>query len=191
MSRVEGYVAAPRPARSPIGDAPVNTLPFKRREPRRPTLLQRLLGRRPAENALIELVNTLAELPRPDIPEPGLVDEIGQRHGIELRARFSGELEELYRGFLLHCLADRRFSREESEAAGRLARLLGVSAPRCVVIHRQVARKVYLRTLEEVLADGAVDPEERAFLAQLQTHLGIPEDQADNMMELRRKQLGL
>lgn len=162
--------------------------PFDRREPEPPTLLQRILGRSPPENALVELVNLLAGRAPSDFPGPDEVQAIGRRYGVTLAERFGEELEGLYRTFVLHCLEDRRFSEEEITAAGRLAEALGLSARRCAVIQRQVARTVYLRSVEEVLADGEVDPGERAFLKELQRSLGIPADQAENMLEVRRRQ---
>lgn len=162
--------------------------PFDRREPEPPSLLQRILGRSPPENALVELVNLLAERSPSDFPGPDEVQAIGRRYGVKLTERFGEELEGLYRTFVLHCLEDRRLSTEESAAAGRLAEALGLSAPRCAVIQRQVARTVYLRSVEEVLADGEVDPGERAFLRELQRGLGISADDAENMLDVRRQQ---
>lgn len=120
---------------------------------------------------------------------PEQVAAIEERFGVEIRARHAGELEAMYRAFVRTCLEDRRFSAEELEEIRHLARLFGLSADRCDLIHRKVAREVYLRTIQEVMADGRVDAGERAFLAELQSHLGIPGEVARNMEDVRRSQL--
>lgn len=149
-----------------------------------------MLGRRPAGNALVELVNLLASDPLVEVTDRQTVEEIETRYGIDLGARFPEELEALFRDYLLHCLRDRRFFVTESEAARRLAAALGVTPARRTVIERQVARKVYLDLVEEVLEDGVVDPEERELLDALQAHLELPRDVAENMLVLRRKRFG-
>ena len=47
-------------------------------------------------------------------------------------------------------------------------------------IHRNVARQVYLRSVNEVLADGTIDAREREFLAMLRAQLGVPDSIASN-----------
>ncbi len=173
-----------------MSDGRPHRFPFRRREPVPPSVLQRLLGRAPPVNAFIDLVNTLVDRPLHELQGTELVEEIEARHGVDLYGRFRGEMEGLYRDFLLHCLEDRLLSEVEREAAGRLARLLRLPADRCAVIHRQVARRLYLRSVEDVLADGTVDPGERAFLRWLQSRLEIPSDIAENVLELRRRQQG-
>lgn len=167
----------------------MNSSPFTPTQLRPPSLVQRLLGRKPARNALVELVNALAEDPLVEMVSQGTVEEIQNRYGVDIASRFPREVEGLYRQYLLHCLDDRRLATTELEAADRLANVLGLPTERRTIIQRQVARKVYLNLVDEVLEDGVVDPEERAFLADLETHLGLPADMAEYMLELRKKQL--
>lgn len=163
-------------------------LPFRPTELRRPTLLHRLRGAGPPENALAELVNLLAESESVVEVAPARVEEIEARYELRLREAFPGETEALYRDFLLHCLSDRRLTEEELDAAGHLAVLLGLPAERSDLIQRQAARAIFLGSVEEVLSDGVVDPRERAFLEWLRQRLGIPEDAAENMLQLRERQ---
>lgn len=151
--------------------------------------IRRLLGRRHPANALVELRKLLAEVPSLAEVDPGQVAEIEERFGLELARDFPGEVQGLYRDFVAYCLADRRFSDEELGNARHLAVLLGLPGEVCELIHRKVAREAYLRSIEEVMADGNVDPEERKFLRELQAHLQIPEEVARNMEEVRRRQL--
>jgi hypothetical protein len=167
----------------------VTPLPFRPTEPLPPTLLQRLRGRRPPRNALIELVNQLAESPSVEEITPDRIDGIERKHRVNLRESFRSELEGLYRDFLLHCLEDRHLSEEELAAACHLADVFGLVPARRDLIQRQVVRSIYLGSVEDVLADGTVDAQERVFLGWLRERLGIPEDAANNMLEMRERRV--
>jgi len=166
----------------------VTSSPFARRQLLRPSILQRLLGRQPPRNALVELANVLADDPLLETTTRETVKEIETRHEVDLETRFAQELEEIYRDYLLHCLRDRQLSALEIEAARRLADALDLARERRKVIQSQVARRIYLEMVEQVLEDGIVDSQEQEFLDELQEHLELPDDLAENMLELRRKQ---
>lgn len=151
--------------------------------------IHRLLGRRRPANALVELRNLLAEAPSVDQVDPGKVARIEERFGLKLARTFPGEVQGLYRDFVVHCLEDRRFSDEELGNVRHLAALLSLPGEVCELIHRKAAREVYLCSIQEVMADGSVDPQERDFLRELQAHLEIPVEVARNMEEVRRRQL--
>lgn len=154
-----------------------------------PTLAQRLLGRRHPANALLELRTALAEADSPlDVPVEE-VDALVDRFGFDVRRRFRPELLDLYRSYLIHCLRDRHLSERETGELRHLADLFGLSVANCDLIVRKVAREVYLRSVDEVLEDGAVDADERRFLGRLRAHLKIPDDVAENIEEVRGRQL--
>lgn len=155
----------------------------------RPTLLQRLLGRRHPANALRELRRLLADASSPRAVAPESVDALDQRFGLDVRRRFHVEMQGIYRAFVLGCLEDRRFSDAELDEARHLALLLGLSDEVCGLLQRKVAREVYLRSIREVMDDGSVDEQERHFLRELQARLEIPGELAENMEEVRRRQL--
>jgi hypothetical protein len=153
------------------------------------SLLHRLLGRRDPARALRELRGLLARASSPQDVDPREVDALEGRFGLEVRRRFHPEMQEIYRAFLVRCLEDRRFSDAEVEEARHLAGLLGLSDEVCGLLQRKVAREVYFRSIREVMDDGTVDASERRFLRELQGRLEIPGELAENMEEVRRRQL--
>jgi hypothetical protein len=157
--------------------------------PERPGLLARLLGRRDPGNALRAIQTLLAQAPSPREISPQAVDALDERFGLDVRRHFHSELQGFYRDFVLGCLQDRRFSEEELDEARHLAALLGLSDEVCGLLQRKVAREVYLRSIRDVMDDGMVDEEERQFLRELQGRLEIPGELAQNMEEVRRRQL--
>jgi hypothetical protein len=159
------------------------------KKPDRASLLQRLLGRRDPARALRELRGLLAQASSPRAVDPGEVDALDERFGLDVRRRFHPEMQEIYRAFLMRCLEDRRISDDELEEARHLAGLLGLSDEVCGLLQRKVAREVYFRSIREVMDDGTVDEEERRFLRELQGRLDIPGELAENMEEVRRRQL--
>jgi hypothetical protein len=162
--------------------------PFHDIEPLRPTLLQRLLGRKPPANALATLIRRLRAASSPRAVSPSDVDAIGRDHGVNVRKLFRQELEGLYREYLLHCLTDRRLSTEELADLEHLRSLFGLDAETVETVQRNVARQLYLKSVDEVLADGTIDPEEREFLLRQRTDLSIPEAIAENILDVKRRQ---
>ena len=182
------------PAPTPAGGSepePANAgaAPFQSLAPERPRLLERALRRQPAANAFVELNNLFASARDLREIDEGDVERIGRSYGLDVRGTFGARCQQLYRDYLLWCLTDRRLSAEELATLAHLATLLRLDAGTTAGIHRSVTRSVYLRTVEEVLADGDVSAAEREFLARLGQHLDIPEGGAENMLEVRRRQI--
>lgn len=165
------------------------TSPFRPVQPLRPTLLQRLLGRQPPANALAMLIARLRDADSPRDVSSDVVDAIGHSHGIDVRSMFRHELEGLYREYLLFCLTDRRLSHEELLDLEHLRSIFGLEPAAVEVVQRTVARQLYLKSVDDVLADGTVDPDEREFLRRLRQDLSIPESIADNILDVKRRQL--
>lgn len=167
----------------------MDAVPFQPVEPLRPTVLQRLLGRKPPANALVALVDRLRAADSPRDVSPDVVDSLSREYGIDIRSLFRHHLEGLYRAYLLYCLTDRRLSSEELADLDHLRRLFGLDPAAVETIQRNVSRQLYLRSVDEVLADGTVDPDEREFLRRLRDDLEIPESIAENILEVKRRQM--
>lgn len=162
--------------------------PFNHVEPLRPTLLQRLLGRKPPENALATLIRRLRAADSPRAVSPADVDAIGRDYAVDLRRLFREDLESLYRDYLIHCLTDHRLSTEELADLEHLRSLFGLDAGIVEAVQRNVARQLYLKSVDEVLADGDVDAGEREFLRRLRTNLSIPDAIAENILDVKTQQ---
>jgi hypothetical protein len=176
---MESTTAAPQ-------TTPFRTLPLAGRSP-----LQRLLDRRPRENAWIEVNNLLAETRDVRAVRPEQVARIAERYRIPLRGEFCGRLERLYRDYLLFCLADRRLTDDELCDLAHLKRIFRLSDTVVSAIHESVARQVYSHSVDEVLADGRIDPREREFLHTLQQHLALSGRVAQRIIEQKKRALEL
>ena len=148
---------------------PFSVLPLQRR-----SLVERVLGRLPRENAWIEVNNLLASASEIRAVRPEQVARIADRYDTPLRGEFCGRLERLYRDYLLYCLSDRRLTSEEMADLAHLKRILRLHNRALGAIHENVAQQLYARGVNDLLVDAGVDPEEREFLHSLQICLAAP-----------------
>lgn len=163
--------------------------PFVPLPPVRRTLLQRVLGRRPRENAPIEVNNLLAKSASVRDVQRADIDRICGMHRTSPTGPLAGRFERLYRDYLAYCLGDRHLSDEELADLTHLQKLLHIPAETAAGIHEHVARQVYSRSVAEVLDDGVIDAGERDFLGRLQQELAISGRAAHRILEakLRRR----
>jgi hypothetical protein len=163
--------------------------PFLELKRDRPGLLDRMLRRKPATHAFVELNNLLAGAGDPRAITEEDVERIGAGYGFDVRRTFAARCQKLYRDYLSWCLTDRRLTDDELANLGHLATLLRLDATTAAAIQHAVTRNVYLRSVEEVLADGETSDEERAFLQRLSEQLRIPAGTAANIYDVRRRQM--
>lgn len=144
--------------------------------------LGRLRGRR-AQAAIDELREKLAGASRIRDISPDVVDEIAARHGADVTRELTPLRQELYRGFLEHCLRDCALSAEERAELAHLRGLLCLNEGNASEVHDGVARAVYGEALERVLEDHRLDAEEETFLRRLQEDLRLPDELAADLRE--------
>ena len=162
---------------------PFQPLPHVRR-----TIVQRLLRRRPRENAHVEVNNLLADSTSVRDVQRADVDRICELHRTTLSGPLAGRFERLYRDYLAYCLEDRHLTSEELADLAHLQNLLRIAAETALAIHEHVARQVYSRSVAEVLDDGVIDATERDFLGRLQQELAISGRAAHRILEARMRQ---
>jgi hypothetical protein len=148
-----------------------------------------VLGRPQPRQALVTLVDRLVEADSPRRISADDVTEIGRRNGTDLPRDFRTELEHLYRDYLLYCFTDHQLSDDELADLAHLESIFQLEPATCDVIHRHVARQLYFKSVSEVLADGTISADERAFLQQLQQQLGLPAALAENISDVRERQV--
>jgi hypothetical protein len=164
------------------------TPPFHRLAAIRPTFGQRLLRRRPRQNAFVEVNNLIADAARVrDVPREA-VSRVCAEYRTNLYREFGGAVERLYRSYLEFCLRDRRLTSDELADLAHLQHILGLDDACVKGIHEHVAQEVYCKSVNEVLEDGTLDASERAFLQRLRENLGLSERVADRIMELKTRQ---
>jgi flavin-binding protein dodecin len=101
--------------------------------------------------------------------------------GVNLRQRYLSDRKHLYRRYLAYCLEDQELSEEENADLEHLRSLLHLAMDDVVAVHDEVAREVYGKAIQEVLADLKLDPEEEAFLRRLRGELRLSEKVAERL----------
>lgn len=149
-----------------------------------------LLGRMrpdPQAEAIAEVRTLLAAADRlRDLPTDAAA-LAAARHHVAL-ASINDARHTLYREYLRYCLADRHLSEEEMNELAHLRALLRIDAADADLTYRRLAREIYSRTVEEVLADARIDEDERAFLENLRAELSLPDAIAENIEEMKVSQ---
>jgi hypothetical protein len=163
--------------------------PFLSLEPERPGLVDRLLRRKPAAHAFVELNNLFAATGDPRGITEDHVERICRGYGFDVRRTFAARCQKLYRDYLSWCLTDHHLSDDELANLAHLAALLRLDATTTTAIQHAVTRNIYLRSVEDALEDGVTSDAERAFLERLSEHLRIPPGTADNLFDMRRRQI--
>jgi hypothetical protein len=152
-------------------------------------LLRRLHGD-PLAAAHDEILSRLARCTGVRAVPASEIEAIAQRYAVPLDGELRMRTITLYRDFLHHCLADRRLSNEELADLEHLRCALRLDDSQIALTHRRVARVIYSRSVNEVLADATIDSEERAFLLSLRAVLGVPETVAENIEHVKVRQRG-
>ena len=145
---------------------------------KKPTFIQKILGQKVKENAVIELNNLLAEKELQTIT----VDEvytIAAKYSVSFQNDYDNEISDFYKEYLNSCLEDKFLSQEELGDLKHLKYLLGLNDKRVNEIHEELAGKIYKNEVEKVIQDGELDEEERVFIEKLQNDLKLPQDVAD------------
>lgn len=161
--------------------------PFTALTPVRRTLIQRLLGRLPRENAAIRINNLLACAAGVRDVRHEDVLRICEEHRTTLDGPLAGRFERIYRDHLSYCLADRHLSPDELADLAHLQKLFGIPAVSAAAIHEHVTRQLYRCSVDQALHDGVIDDNERVFLGQLQQELAISGRAAHRILEAKMR----
>ena len=146
---------------------------FSKRALEKRTLLQRLSGRQPKENAVAEINNRLAAVHRVTEADSSDVAEALERCGASSIETLKSELLGLYREYLGHCLSDRRLDEAEIENLRHLKRILQLSDAAVSEAHVEAASRAYRSAVDGVVADGVLDDDEKDFLEQTRAALEL------------------
>ena len=155
---------------------------------KKPTFIQKILGQRVKENAVIELNNLLAdkELQTITVEE---VYAIASKYGVSFQNDYDNEISDFYKGYLNSCLEDKFLSEEELGDLKHLKYLLGLNDKRVNEIHEELAGKIYKNEVKKVIQDGELDEDERLFIEKLQNDLKLPQNVADMIYQKSGQEL--
>jgi len=150
--------------------------PFDVKPLRKPGVFERMLGKSPEDNGLIELLNALGESANVhEVPET-LISRLNEKYRCDIQVEFASDLQERYRGFLAWCLKDRKIDGSEADDLAHLRVLFGISDRLHQRIYQETAEAVYDRAISEILADDCVTEDEKSFLKTLAADMRLPVD---------------
>ncbi len=144
-------------------------LPFKYIEPKKLTLLDKLLFRTNSSNCLIEINNLIHER---DILSINAyeIDSINAKYKNSYKSNYK-EFLVLYETFINYAVSDGVYSQQEIETANHLKYLLKISDQDARHIFELSTELIYSKHLKEVIKDGEISTEENIFLTNLKESL--------------------
>lgn len=145
--------------------------PFVRRA-RSGALATVLPGRR-VRSAIAEIEGLLADARRVTEVSVERVREVAGGGGLEGGLRLRTARGHLYRRYLEHCFLDGALSEEEHADLAHLRHILALDDGDVAAIHDEVARALYGQSVDRVLEDHRLDPEEAEFLGRLASELRL------------------
>jgi hypothetical protein len=138
--------------------------------------LANLLGRRPKENAFLEIHNVIASLPIYHISEDAVTACLG-RYGIT-QEEAKPRLLNIYSQVLDHFIKDLLISDDEVEQLRHLATIFKLSADEVSQIHTEIVYPHYENAVRQALRDRHLTDDENAALDSLCSKLRIPDSAA-------------
>jgi hypothetical protein len=140
---------------------------------KQPNFTDRLLRRKPKENAALELNNFIASTP---------LLEIGREDINQILAAYDYTLIDakpalvlLYQQILKHFSEDRNISGAEQSQLLHLRQIFGITDSEIAEIESKTLLPIYQNTLETMLSDGELSSEERDTLKKLAGDLKLGE----------------
>lgn len=143
------------------------------------TWIQRLTGRGNPEMARPMIANLLSEKKPRDIDLQelsGIVEQTGLSG-----SQFRAVAYELYRQALTAFIADDQLTNEEVAYLDDLRKLLTLSNEELLRAERELIHPRYMKALDEVLADGKLEPAEAKRLGLLQLALRLDSTTTENL----------
>lgn len=144
---------------------------------KRPGLADRLLGRRPKENAAVELNNYVADTPLPEVKRAA-VEAILSRHGLN-HSDAKPAFALIYAQVLRHLSQDKHISDGEQWQLIHLRGVFGLGDDDLRAIRANVLLPIYREAVEASFADSHITPEEREGLEHLSRDLHLDEAEAE------------
>jgi hypothetical protein len=154
-------------------DNSLNGYPFRIRALNRGNRFQAFFGMNLKPNAIIELTNLLAKSRDVRTVRPDAIVFLNEKYKLDMHLVFRQEFEDSYREYIRYCLADRQFSKEESDNIFHLKKLFGISDKKHNEIYEEVGKEVYGQCVREALEDLEITDEEREFLKKIGNDLEL------------------
>jgi hypothetical protein len=146
-----------------------------------PGLIARLLGRKPKENAFVEIKNLITHTPIRDL-DPQQVEQVLASYGID-DDEAEPQLRNLYQMVMRNVVRDGEVSDEEIEELSHLRHVFGLSDADVRDIEEAIIEDAYRTQTRMAVGDSHLTDEEKRRLQVLASRLRISEDLAKSIRE--------
>lgn len=147
-----------------------------------PSLSDRLLRRKPKDNALLEVQNYLASTAIRQVTH-GAIERLLSDYKLTLSEARTG-LALLYNEILRYFVRDKEISDDEAEDLRLLQKLMGLSTGDIQDIEKKVIHTIYKTTACQVISDHNITDEKKTYLESLARKLRIPESVATSLYKV-------
>ncbi|MCU0446663.1 MAG: hypothetical protein MUE85_17290 [Microscillaceae bacterium] len=161
---------------------------YGKKDLKKPTFFQKVLGQKIKDNALVEINNLLAEKELATITVEDIY-AIANQYGVDLLKDYDNEMSMFYKEYLTSCLEDKFISESELADLRHLKLIFGLNDKQIDEIHQELAGKVYKSEVDKVIQDGELDEEERQFIEKLQNDLKLPSEVAGKIYQTSGQEL--
>lgn len=163
---------------------------YKSQELKKPSLIQKMFGKVPTENGLIEINNLFASH-LTDIEKISLdnIIEIAEKYKIDLKKKFKTNRLELFTKYLHHCLIDSKLEDSEIIALKHVKDILLLSENDTQELLKIETEKLYNVHAKEALSDSRLEDFEKENLEKLKKDLLISDEIAEKLYVANAKQI--
>ncbi len=154
----------------------------------KPSFIQKMMGFKIKDNALIEVNNLLAEkeLRKISVEE---IHQIADKYSVNFATDYELGTVDFYKSYLLVCLEDKFLSDDELADLKHLKFILELNDKKVNEIHQELAGQVYKNEVEKLIEDGELDEGERVFMEKLQNDLKLPQEFANRIYQQSGQEL--
>lgn len=147
---------------------------------KKPTLIQKIFGKIPVENSIIE-INNLFALNQKDLINitTDKISEIEKRYKINLTNKFKEDRIELYKLTLQYYLKDLKLDSSEVESLNHIKDILKLEKTDTIL--KKETEQLYKQAVKNAVKFGDIDDVEKENLLQLQKNLLIDKDTANTI----------
>lgn len=156
-------------------------------ELRQPSLTDRMLRRKPKENAVLEIQNYLACTPIGQTSSDIIQSKLKEYKVTMQEAKEAFAF--VYTRVLAHFLSDREISEDEATELRHLRAILDLSDEDVRAAEERLILPIYENTVKDALSDHYITDKERAYLDSLQRKLGISEKAALTIRQSHSQQI--
>jgi hypothetical protein len=163
---------------------------YQLKDLKKPNFIQKLFGKVPTENSMIEINNLLAQ--NQTVIENVSIDQIidiSNKYKVNLNKRFKEVRLELFRLYLNHCLTDSKLENSEINSLKHLRNILLLKEKDAENLLTLETEKLYEKHVKVTVGDGRIDEVEKQNLERLKTGLLISESVASKIYEKNAKEI--